>query len=183
MKIKFTPKYGQTEIDIPVAEGKSLYPLSGSGLTQLNHEKFTIINQIPKAPDVATKVKWHKTVLDNCDKRDGIFDKSSGTMIYKANTFTAYIFDWQDYAPPHWLEGGFYSMIDDDRASRFTVNVGDLIVFGDIPDKAPATTAEFTALTQKYRNVGGIIDGVNVYINHKPDGTPWKTNHIEVIKG
>ena len=152
-------------------------------LSNLNHETFTIINQVPQSQSVATKVKWCKATLKDCDKRDGLYDKSSGTMVYKANSFTAYINSWENYKAPTWLENGFYSMADVDKVDYFTANVGDLIIFADIPDVAPTTTAEFTALTQKYRDIGGIISGVNVYINYKPDGTPWKTNHIELIKG
>lgn len=183
MKIGFRVKYGYNEIDIPVSEGKKLYPLSGDGLSNLNHETFTIINQIPQAPDIATKRAWTKYTLKECDKKDGLYDKSSGTMIYKANSFTAYVYDWEHYKPPVWLENGYYKLADVDKGEFYTANVGDLIIFADIPDIAPTTTAEFAALTQKYRDIGGIISGVNVYINHKPDGTPWKTNHIELIKG
>lgn len=152
-------------------------------LSNLNHETFTIINQIPQSPTVATKRAWRKYTLKGCDKKDGLFDKSSGTMVYKANSFTAYLTDWEHYKAPLWLKDGFYAMADVDKENFYTANVGDLIIFADIPDETPTTTAEFTALTQKYKDIGGIISGVNVYINHKPDGTPWKTNHIELIKG
>lgn len=152
-------------------------------LSKLNHETFTIINQIPQTPNIATKVRWRKYTLINCDKIDGLFDKSSGTMVYKANSFTAFLTDWTHYKPPAWINGGFYAMADVDKNGYYTANVGDLIIFADIPDEAPTTIAEFTALTQKYKDLGGLISGVNVYINHKPDGTPWKTNHIELVKG
>ena len=183
MKIGFTPKYGYNEIEIPVQEGKKLYPLSGEGLSNLNHETFTIINQIPQAPNVATKIKWHKAVLKDCAKRDGLFDKSSGTMVYRANTFTAFVGDWERYKAPLWLEDGFYAMADVDKVGFYTANVGDLIIFAEIPDEAPTTTTEFTALTQKYKDMGGVISGVNTYINYKPNGEAWSTNHIELIKG
>ena len=152
-------------------------------LSNLSHEIFTIINQIPQAPNIATKRAWRKYTLKGCDKKDGLYDKSSGTMIYKANSFTAYVYDWEHYKAPNWLEDGYYSMSDVDKKDYYTVNVGDLVIFADIPDIAPTTAAEFTTLTQKYKDIGGIIGGVNVYINHKPDGTSWKTNHIELIKG
>ena len=183
MKLGFTVKYGFNEIDLPVQEGKKLYPLSGDGLSNLNHETFTIINQIPKSPSVATKVAWKKYKLIGCDKREGLFDKSSGTMMYKANSFTVFVNDWQNFKPPHWLNDGFYAMSDIDKEGFYTANVGDLIIFADIPDISPTTTAEFTALTQKYKDMGGIISGVNVYINYKPNGEPWATNHIELVKG
>ena len=152
-------------------------------LSNLNHETFTIINQIPQAPKIPTKIAWKKYTLKGCDKKVGLYDKTSGTMVYKANSFTAYIYDWEHYKAPVWLNDGYYTIADVDKGDYYTANVGDLIIFADIPDIAPATTAEFAELTQKYKDIGGIISGVNVYINHKPDGTPWKTNHIELIKG
>ena len=152
-------------------------------LSNLKNETFTIINQIPQSASVATKKQWKKHTLKNCDKKDGIYDKSSGTMVYKANTFTAFVFDLKHYKEPNWLGNGYYSMDDVSKESFYTANVGDLIIFAPIPEIAPTTTAEFTALTQKYRDMGGIISGVNVYINHKPNGVPWRTNHIELIKG
>lgn len=182
MKIGFNAKYGYNEIDIPVNDGKTLYPLSGKGLSNLNNEVFTIINQIPQAPNITTKVRWKKHTLSLCDKKDGVFDKSDGTMVYKANSFTAFVYDWEGYKPPHWLDGGYYAMADVDKEGYYTASVGDLIVFADIPDEAPANASEFVSLTQKYKSLGGIISGVNVYINHKPNGEPWRTNHIELIK-
>ena len=183
MKVKFTPKWGSTEIELPITEGKPIFLLGGSGLSDFNSETFTIINQIPQAPNIATKIKWKKYTLKRCDKRDGLFDKSSGTMVYKANSFTVFVSDWEHYKAPTWLNGGYYALADMDKSEYFTVNPGDLIIFADIPDLEPETTAEFTALSQKYKDIGGIISGVNVYVNYKPDGTPWKTNHIEIIKG
>lgn len=152
-------------------------------LSKLNNETFTIINQIPQAPNVATKIKWKKRTLKGCDKKDGIYDKTSGTMVYKANSFTAFVSDWKHYKAPNWLEGGFYSLADVDKSGYYTANVGDLIIFANIPDEEPTTIQEFNSLAQKYKDLGGTISGVNVYINYKPDGTPWKTNHIELIKG
>lgn len=183
MKIGFKVKYGYNEIDIPVSEGKKLYPLSGTGLSNFRNETFTIINQIPQSASVATKRVWKKYTLTGCDKKDGIYDKSSGTMIYKANSFTAYISDWEHFKNPTWLSGGFYSLTDDKKVNYYTANVGDLIIFSKIPDETPTSSTEFNALVNKYKDIGGIITGVNVFINHKPDGTAWKTNHIELIKG
>lgn len=152
-------------------------------LSNLNRETFTIINQVPQSPSVSTKINWKKYTLTGCSKLDGILDKSSGTLVYKANVFTAYLTDWQHYKSPNWLDNGYYSIADADKSEYYTANVGDLIIFANIPDLAPATAAEFTALTQKYKDIGGLISGVNAYINYKPSGMPWATNHIEVVKG
>lgn len=177
--VVFDVKYGYNEIEIPVINVEK--PIAG--LSDIDNDVFTIINQIPQSQNVATKRAWAKRTLYGCGKRDGLFDKSSGTMIYKANAFTAYITDWEHYRAPKWLDDGYYAIADADKHDYYTANVGDLIIFADIPDEAPTTVAEFTVLTQKYKDIGGIISGVNVYVNKKPDGTPWKTNHIELIKG
>ena len=183
MKIRFKAKYGTTEIDIPVNGGKIHADNAPAGLSNLAGEIFTIINQIPESSHVSTRKQWIKNKLVNCGKRDGIYDQSSGTMAYKANTWTAYIYDWQNYRPPHWLEKGYYSLAEEEKTGFFTVAVGDLIVFADIPDDVPTNISEFNALKKKYESMGGIITGQEVYINYKPDGKPWRTNHIEAIKG
>ena len=154
-----------------------------SYLSDLNGQVFTIINQIPQSQTVATKTAWKKHTLTDCGKRDGLYDKSSGTMLYRANAWTAYIQNWQRYKKPNWLDGGYYALTEDEKEEYFTVNVGDLLIFADIPDAAPATLQEFNVLRDKYKDMGGVITGAEVYISYKPNGTPWATNHVEAIKG
>lgn len=149
--------------------------------SNLKNKTFTIINQIPQSAAVATKKAWKKSTVKDCGMINGIIDRTTGTMIYKANTFTAFIGDWKKYRAPDWLDGGYYALSDKDK--YFTVNVGDLIVFSDIPDLAPTTIQEFQALVTKYKDNGGTVSSAQAYINYKSDGTPWKTNHIEAIKG
>ena len=152
-------------------------------LSNLKNETFTIINQIPQSAAVSTKTAWKKVTLRRCSKTGGIYDRTSGTMVYKANTFTAYIYDWEQYKSPDWLNGGYYALADKDKGNYFTVNIGDLIVFADIPDTVPTTLQEFQALVTKYKDNGGTVSSAQAYINYNSDGTPWKTNHIEAIKG
>lgn len=152
-------------------------------LSNLKHETFTIINQIPQSASISTKVRWRKSTLHRCDKTDGIYDKTTDTIVRKANTFTAYISEWERFRPANWIGDGYYAMADADKDGFYTANVGDLIIFADIPDVEPVSAAEFSALVQKYKDLGGIISGVNAYINYKPNGEPWKTNHIELVKG
>lgn len=183
MKVGFIPKYGYTEIDIPINGGKIYEDNAPPGLSNLAGQVFTIINQIPESSTLSTKVRWIKHRIENCGKRDGISNGSNGTMAYKANTWTAYLYKWQDYKAPHWLDGGYYSLSDAEKEQFFTVGVGDLIIFGDISDETPASLSEFNNLKKKYADLGGIVTSAEAYINFKPDGTAWKTNHIEVIKG
>lgn len=152
-------------------------------MSNLFSETFTIINQIPQSPTVPTKVLWKKHFITNCDRRDGIFDRSTGTMAYKANAWTVWCKDWEKYKPPIWTADGYYTLGDDEKDDYFTANVGDLIVFAEIPDIVPTTVAEFQALVNKYRENGGQITQAQSYINYHADGRPWATNHIEMIKG
>lgn len=152
-------------------------------MSDLFSETFTIINQIPQSQTQANKVKWKKHFIKRCDKRDGIFDKSSGTMAYKANAWTVWCKDWQSYKPPLWVNGGYYALADDEKEDCWTANVGDLVVFAEIPDVEPSSVQEFQALVSKYRDNGGTITQAQNYINYRADGTPWATNHIEMIKG
>lgn len=151
-------------------------------LSDLNGGKFTIINQIPKSKDISTKIRWIKHTLMHCDKKDGLYDKSSGQIFYRANTFTAYVYDWQRYKKPLWEGDGYYMLSGIEQSKYYTANVGDLIIFADIPGPSPVTAQEFNVIREKYKGCGGIITSVEEYINYKPNGEPWSTNHIEIIK-
>lgn len=151
-------------------------------LSNLYDKTFTVINQIPTSQTVATKIAWVKHTISGCDKADGIYDKSTGNMVYKANTFTAYLKNWQNYREPNFSEQGYYSLYRTEKM-LYTANVGDLVIFREINDPAPTTLKEFNALRTKYANEGGILTTVEAFINYHNDKTPWRTNHIELIKG
>ena len=151
-------------------------------LSNLFDKTFTVINQIPTSQTVATKIAWVKHTISGCDVVSGIYDKSTGNMVYKANTFSAYLKDWQNYREPNFSEQGYYSIYQTDKA-LYTANVGDLVIFREIDDPAPTTLKEFNDLRTKYANEGGILTTVEAFINYHNDKTPWRTNHIELIKG
>lgn len=156
-------------------------------MSNLFSETFTIINQVPISqtnPD-KSKVKYKKHYIHKCDRRDGIFDRSTGTMAYKANAWTVWCKDWEKYKPPIWTSDGYYALSDFEKDDYWTANVGDLVIFEKLSDvePAPETVQEFQALVNKYRENGGQITQAQSYINYRPNGTPWDTNHIEMIKG
>lgn len=151
-------------------------------LSNLYDKTFTVINQIPTSQTVATKIAWVKHVVNGCDMVSGIYDKSTGNMVYKANTFTAYLKDWQNFREPNFSDDGYYSLYMTEK-SLYTANVGDLVVFRAIDDPAPTTMQEFNSLRTKYASEGGILTTVEAFINYQNDKTPWRTNHIELIKG
>lgn len=151
-------------------------------LSNLYNQTYTIINQIPTSQSNGKKRLWIKHTLRQCDSVGGIYDKTSGTMFLSDETFTVYIRSWQDYRPPVWTDGGYYALPDNIKPGYFTASSGDLIIFREIDDPAPADGDEYDALIEKYAKMGGTISDVEVYINYKPDSTPWRTNHIEIIK-
>lgn len=181
IKVGFDVRYGHNEIEIPVNGGKLYADNAVLGLSNLNGETFTIINAVPESPEVPAKAAWKKFTLAGCGKRSGLYDKSSGEAVYKANAWTAYIKNWQQYKKPVFLQGGYYALADGEKQNYFTANVGDLLIFADIPDAAPGSLHEFHALRDKYKDIGGVISGTEEYISYKPDGTPWATNHIECV--
>ena len=141
-------------------------------MSNLHGDTFTIINVIPNGESN----KYAKHVLQKCGKDDGIFDRSAGTMAYKKDSWTAYICDTEKYIPPCDYYGS------DNINSKFTVNVGDLLIFKIISEDAPKNTKEFINLRDKYKSCGGVITGQRTYLSYNADGTPWTTNYIEVVK-
>lgn len=164
--------------------GTALYlPTRHKGkLSNLFDKTFTVINQIPTSQTVATKIAWVKHTIKGCDVASGIYDKSTGNMVYKANTFTAYLMDWQNYREPNFSKQGYYSIYQTEK-TLYTANVGDLVIFREIDDTVPTTLKEFNDLRTKYAHEGGILTTVEAFINYHNDKTPWRTNHIELIKG
>lgn len=150
-------------------------------LSKLMNKTFTIINRIPASANNAQITAYKKYLLIGCGVQGGFIDKSSGTMVYKSNVWTAWISDWRHYKPPTWTDSGYYGMSSKD--GFYTASNGDLLIFADISDAAPETSQEFQTLVNKYKDMGGLITAANPYINYNATGMPWKTNHIELIKG
>lgn len=149
-------------------------------LSDLFDKTVTVINAIPKTEE--TPAAWTKTVLSDCAVSGGIFDRSSGTMVYAANTFTVYARAWRKYRVPSFSDGGYYSVYPTEK-DAFTANAGDLVILCAIDEDAPQTAKEFNDLRTKYAREGGILSSAEAFIRFKPDGTPWETNHIEMIRG
>lgn len=164
--------------------GTALYlPTRHKGkLSNLFDKTFTVINQIPTSQTVATKIAWVKHTISGCDVVSGIYDKSTGNMVYKANTFTAFLKDWKNFHEPNFFENGYYTIYMIDK-NAYTADVGDLVIFREIEDPVPTTPKEFNDLRTKYSKEGGVITEKTAFINYHNDGEPWRTNHIELIRG
>ena len=179
----FVSKFGRNEVDLPITIHDTIYLDNAVGLSDLNTGVYTLINQIPASAESAAKTTWKKHYLPQCSKQYGLYDKSKEAMVYDANAFTVFCKNWQDYRRPLFVDGGYYALADAEQDKYFTVKPKDLIIFAKIDDPAPTSTAEFIALKNKYADLGGEVTGAEVYIHYRPNGEPWKTNHIEIIKG
>ena len=144
-------------------------------LSNLCGKTFTIINQIPESDNRRKKVAWRMRKIKNCGKVGGVYDRSSGTMVKTSGEYTVYIKEPESYVSP----AEYYAS---DNTDKFTLGKGDFIIFDDVDDAVPKNGDEYDALIDKYSDNGMTVSDFEIYINHKPDGTPWKTNHIEVIK-
>lgn len=152
-------------------------------LSNFNPQIFTIYNRITKGQESSEFAYAMRQRVENCASVGGVLDRTSGIMANRASTWTAFLHDWQRYKPPHWDKGGFYALSDSEKRGTYTVNVGDLIVFGNVTDKAPESLREFNALCEKYKNNGGVVTSCQAYIMFDAQGRPWSTNHIEAVKG
>lgn len=149
-------------------------------MTDFFTDTYTIINQVPVSADTATKNVFIKNKISHCCRRSGIYDKSSETIIFKRDSWTVRSKDWKRFRQPTFENGGYYSL--NDKSGCFTANSGDLLIFAEINDPAPESIAEFKALADKYKGMGGVITGTEVFINYRSDGKPWETNHIKFIR-
>lgn len=178
IKVSFNVKYGKNVIDIPINTGQKTYiDNAPTGLSELNGNTYTIINRVPLNNN--SSKKWVKHLLTNCGKKDGIYDKSQETMIYKNNTFTVYCNNWQEYLMP----AQYYNLSEAEQEEYYTAAPKDLIIFAPIEDTAPISTVEFETLKKKYSSQCAEITGVEIYVQYHNDGSPWRTNHIELIRG
>lgn len=145
-------------------------------LSDLYNKTFTVFNQV----QFSDGTKWIKHKIRYCSAKSGIFDKSRNQMTYTATSWTMRTRDWKMYRPP--TENGYYALDNADMQKYFTVAVGDLIVFDDIPDSAPNDIKEFKTICDKYKNCGGIVSSAEAFINYDRCGNAWKTNHIKAVR-
>lgn len=154
-------------------------------LSKLYCDRFTLICRIPVSAENNRTRLFEKHILSECAKHSGVYDRTTGTMFRGDNTFTVHTRDWRRYRAPIWTEGGYYALSDADRRGLYTVNRGDLLIFGEIAEEAPADVDEFDALTEKYALAGGTVSEAAACIAYRDELKliPWRTNHIRIIKG
>lgn len=156
MKIKFTPKYGRNQLEIPTI--KKTYAGEASTVKKnLFDKKVTIYNDIPS--DGVNLRRFDRFVIDRCLLYNQLSESADGTINKLVNTQNVITKDVEHYKSPY-----EYSLLaEDERESFYTVQPNDFVVFGEVDDVV-TTSQEWTALQKKYKNNGFSVTGVNASI-------------------
>lgn len=157
MKIKFSPQYGETTLNIPITnETKPLFRTSD--FANLFNKTVTIYNDIPAGAIEARH--FDRFTIPRCNVQGGYISKTDGTVQNIVNAKTVITQAVDLYKSP--ME---YSALPvDERENFYTASVGDFVVLSEVDDIV-TTAQEFSALKQKYRNNGFQISNVSAYIH------------------
>ena len=107
------------------------------------------------------KVTWHRHRIEECFFKDSQSLSSGGNVRKKSSEGIARIPEQTDYvSPSEWLK-----LSEQDRAKVFTLQVGDIIISGDVSDDIDEYTKGMRSsdLIAKYISLGVLsIKTVNV---------------------
>lgn len=158
MKVGFNVKYGYNEIEIPITE-KTVPKFQKNGMTDLFSSKITIYNDIPS--DGVNARRFDRFVIDLCNIQKGILQNADGTIEKVVNAITITTKDIEHYKPS--LEYRYLPI--DEKEKYYTVQVNDVVIFGEVDDVATTRRELDTLLEEKYKNNGFLVTAVNEYLN------------------
>ena len=158
MKVGFNVKYGYNEIEIPITE-KTVPKFQKSGMTDLFSSKVTIYNDIPS--DGVNARRFDRFVIDLCNIQKGILQNADGTIEKVVNAITITTKDTEHYKSS--LEYRYLPI--DEKENYYTVQVNDVVIFGEVDDVATTRRELDSLLETKYKNNGFLITAVNEYLN------------------
>lgn len=158
MKVGFKVKYGYNEIEIPITE-KTVPKFQKTGKTDLFGSKVTIYNDIPS--DGVNARRFDRFVIDLCNIQKGILQNADGTIEKVVNAITITTKDTKHYKPS--LEYRYLPI--DEKEKYYTVQVNDVVIFGEVDDIATTRRELDSLLETKYKNNGFLVTAVNEYLN------------------
>lgn len=126
-------------------------------MTNFYTDKVTIYNDIPS--DGETLRRFDRFVL-NCSIQRGFVSKADGTIQNIVNAVTVITKEISKYLSPD----DYYKLSESERNKHFTVQVGDVIVFGEVSDIITGGK-DFEQLQKKYANSSMIVSSVSVNIH------------------
>ena len=158
MKVGFKVKYGYNEIEIPITE-KTVPRFQKTGKTDLFSQKVTIYNDIPS--DGVNARRFDRFVIDLCNIQKGILQNADGTIEKVVNAITITTKDTEHYKSS--LEYRYLPI--DEKEKYYTVQVNDVVIFGEVDDVATTRRELDNLLETKYKNNGFLVTAVNEYIH------------------
>jgi hypothetical protein len=158
LKVGFNVKYGYNEIEIPITE-KTVPKFQKTGKTDLFSSKVTIYNDIPS--DGVNARRFDRFVIDLCNIQKGILQNADGTVEKVVNAITITTKDTEHYKSS--LEYRYLPI--DEKEKYYTVQVNDVVIFGEVDDVATTRRELDSLLETKYKNNGFLITAVNEYLN------------------
>jgi hypothetical protein len=158
LKVGFKVKYGYNEIEIPITE-KTVPKFQKTGKTDLFSSKVTIYNDIPS--DGVNARRFDRFVIDLCNIQKGVLQNADGTIEKVVNAITITTKDTERYKPS--LEYKYLPV--DEKEKYYTVQVNDVVIFGEVEDVATTRRELDTLLEEKYKNNGFLVTSVNEYIH------------------
>lgn len=121
--------------------------------------KATIYNDIPA--DGVNARRFDRFVIDFCNIQKGILQNADGTIEKVVNAITITTKDTEHYKPS--LEYRYLPI--DEKEKYYTVQVNDVVIFGEVDDVATTRRELDNLLTEKYKNNGFLVTAVNEYIH------------------
>lgn len=127
-------------------------------MTELFNKKITIFNDIEADGNVPRV--FDRFVVEKCQITEQCVDKADGTVRNVVNVKTVTTKDVGRYKSP--VE--YAKLPTEERANFFTVQVGDIIVFGEV-NNAVTNAKELQDLQRKYEGNCIKVTSVGTYIN------------------
>lgn len=151
-------KYGKNIINIPAEKRIIENQLSGKK-DKLFDKRVTIYNDIPA--DNVNSRRFDRFVIDLCNIQKGILQNADGTIEKVVNAITITTKDTEHYKSS--LEYRYLPI--DEKEKYYTVQVNDVVIFGEVDDVATTRRELDTLLEEKYKNNGFLVTAVNEYLN------------------
>jgi hypothetical protein len=126
-------------------------------MTDFFNKDITVYISVPE--NQIKQRTFERRVVERCSIQGQSVEKANGTMRVVVNAQTVITKNISNYVDPE----TFYNTPSDLRKDKFTINVGDFIVF-EICDDVVENSQQFVELQQKYRNNGMKVTTENASI-------------------
>lgn len=128
-------------------------------MTDFFKQKVTIYNDIPS--DGVNARRFDRFVINLCNIQKGILQNADGTIEKVVNAITITTKDTEHYKSS--LEYRYLPI--DEKENYYTVQVNDVVIFGEVDDVATTRKELDSLLETKYKNNGFLVTAVNEYIH------------------